>query len=130
MIVENSEVVRTRLVELIARVPNVTIAALAENGLQAMALFAEHHPDVVVLDIELPGINGLKLLELMKREQPVCLVIVLTTYTFKELRQRCAALGADYFFDKPTEFERVADVLGALQPWRAGKALAGVGHSQ
>jgi hypothetical protein len=41
---------------------------------------------------------------------------VLTTYAFKEFRQRCVALGADYFFDKSAEFERVIEVLGTLQP--------------
>jgi CheY-like chemotaxis protein len=43
-------------------------------------------------------------------------VIILTTYIFKEFRQRCAALGADHFFDKSMEFERVSEVLATLQP--------------
>jgi CheY-like chemotaxis protein len=48
-------------------------------------------------------------------------VIVLTTYAFKEFRERCQALGADHFFDK-SEFERVIEVLGTLQPRRELKS--------
>jgi DNA-binding NarL/FixJ family response regulator len=51
-----------------------------------------------------------------KREHPACVVIVLTTYAFKEFRDRCTVLGADHFFDKSAEFERAIEVLGTLQP--------------
>jgi CheY-like chemotaxis protein len=44
--------------------------------------------------------------------------MVLTTYAFKEVRERCIALGADHFFDKSMEFERVIEVLGTFPPRR------------
>jgi DNA-binding NarL/FixJ family response regulator len=72
----------------------------------------------VVLDIQVPGINGMDLLAQFKREHPACVVMMLTTYAFKEFRQRCAALGADHFFDKSTEFERVTEILSTFQPRR------------
>jgi DNA-binding NarL/FixJ family response regulator len=62
------------------------------------------------------------LLAQFKREHPACVVMVLTTYAFKEFRQRCLALGADYFFDKSTEFERVTEVLGTFPPRRESKS--------
>jgi DNA-binding NarL/FixJ family response regulator len=119
LIVEDSLIVRERLVALVAGVRNVAIVGQAEDGFQAQALFRQHGPDAVVLDIQLPGINGMELLAQFKRERPTCVVMVLTTYAFKEFRQRCIALGADHFFDKSTEFERVPDVLETLQPRRA-----------
>jgi DNA-binding NarL/FixJ family response regulator len=116
LIVEDSPIVRERLAAMIADVRNVAIVGLAGDGFQAQALFRQHHPDAVVLDIQVPGINGMDLLAQFKREQPACVVMILTTYAFKEFRQRCAALGADHFFDKSMEFERVTEVLGTIQP--------------
>jgi YesN/AraC family two-component response regulator len=116
LIVEDSPIVRERLAGLIADVRNVAIIGQAGDGFQAQALFRQHRPDAVVLDIQVPGINGMDLLAQFKREHPACVVMVLTTYAFKEFRQRCVALGADYFFDKSSEFERVTEVLGTFRP--------------
>ena len=116
LIVEDSPIVRERLAGLIAGVRNVAIVGQTGDGFQAQALFRQHRPDAVVLDIQVPGINGMDLLAQFKREHPACVVMVLTTYAFKEFRQRCVALGADYFFDKSSEFERVTEVLGTFRP--------------
>jgi DNA-binding NarL/FixJ family response regulator len=116
LIVEDALIFRERLVALIADLSNVAIVGLAGDGFQAQALFRQHRPDAVVLDIQLPGVSGMDLLVEFKREHPTCVVIVLTTYGFKEFRERCTALGADHFFDKSAEFERVIEVLGTLQP--------------
>ena len=121
MIVEDSRIVRERLAALIAELRDVAIVAQAGDGFQAQALFRQHRPDAVVLDIQVPGINGMDLLSQFKREHPACLVMVLTTYAFKEFRERCVALGADYFFDKSMEFERVTEVLGTFPPRRGLK---------
>ena len=75
---------------MIADVRNVAIVGQAGDGFQAQALFHRHRPDAVVLDIQLPGISGMDLLVEFKREHPACIVMVLTTYAFKEFRQRCA----------------------------------------
>ena len=118
LIVEDSPIVRERLVGMIADLCNVAIVGQVGDGFQAQALFRQHRPDAVVLDIQVPGINGLDLLAQFKRERPTCVVMVLTTYAFKEFRQRCLALGADHFFDKSMEFERVTEVLAAILPGR------------
>jgi DNA-binding NarL/FixJ family response regulator len=115
IIVEDSEIVRTRLAALLSQVPGVAIAAQARDGLQALSLIAEHRPQAVLLDIELPGLNGLKLLESIKRDYPACGIIVLTTYAFAEFRRRCEDLGADHFLDKSMDFERIPALLTAMR---------------
>jgi len=52
-------------------------------------------------------------LETIKREQPALKVIMLTNFAQEQYRQRCLQLGADHFFDKTTEFEKVLKVLRA-----------------
>lgn len=114
LIVEDSAIVRERLADLIEPVSDTRIVGEAADGLQARELFQQHRPDAVVLDLQLPGISGLELLEQFKREHPDCVVMVLTTYAVKEFRERCTSLGADHFFDKSREFERVIEVLEAM----------------
>lgn len=114
LIVEDSEIVRSRLVRLLEAVGGVSIVGCADDGIKAMGLFAEHRPEVVLLDIELPGLNGFKLLEAFKRELPGTRVIVLTTYASAEFGQICARLGADYFLNKAREFGRVPQILAEM----------------
>ena len=73
-----------------------------------------NQPEAVVLDLELPGVSGFDLLTQFKRRRPGCVVIVLTTYAYPEFRDNALRLGADYFFAKAMEFERVTEVLSAL----------------
>lgn len=121
LIVEDSPPVRERLVSLVADVPRATIVGAAADGRHARALFAHYRPDAVVLDLQLPDVNGMDLLTEFKRQHPGAVLMVLTTYVFKEIEDRCARLGADHFFGKATEFERVTEVLTAMASDRTSK---------
>ena len=55
-------------------------------------------------------------LETIKKDQPNPLVIMLTNFASDQYRQKCLRLGADYFFDKSTEFERITEVLRRVPP--------------
>jgi len=114
LIVEDSPIVRERLIALIDQLHLPIRMAAVADGLQAMARFERLCPDAVVLDIELPGLNGFDLLAQFKLQRPACVVIMLTTYAYPEFRENAMRLGADYFFDKAMEFERVTEVLSAL----------------
>ena len=114
LIIEDSPIVRERLIALIdQRHLPIRVAAVAD-GLQAVLRFEKLCPDAVVLDVELPGLNGFDLLAQFKLQRPDCVVIMLTTYAYPEFRENAMRLGADYFFDKAMEFERVTEVLSAL----------------
>lgn len=115
LLVEDSAIVRGRLASLIGeQAPAAVLVGEAGDGSQAMSLFRQHRPRAVVLDLHLPDISGLILLALFKKEHPTSVIIVLTNHSTVEFRQRCTALGADHFFDKSTEFERVPQVLAAV----------------
>jgi DNA-binding NarL/FixJ family response regulator len=111
--VDDSPIVRNRLAGLIGQACPAVIHE-AEDGFCARSLFAEHHPDVVFLDLQVPGATGIELLSEFKARDARVVVIVLTTFPFKELRERCRALGADYFYDKATEFEKALHVLASF----------------
>ncbi|MDB6016964.1 MAG: two component transcriptional regulator, AraC family [Pedosphaera sp.] len=68
-------------------------------------------PEVVTLDIRMPEMNGINVLEAIKREKVETMVIVLTGLAEMEYRQKCLELGAQHFFHKATEFEKVIEIL-------------------
>ena len=68
-------------------------------------------PDFVVLDIKMPDLNGMDILSDIKQIIPTPVVIILTNYPYPSYRIRCLELGADYFFDKSSEFSNVIKTI-------------------
>lgn len=115
LIVDDSPIIRDRLSEFLSDLPNMALVGKAEDGRQGETLFRQHRPDLVILDIDLPEIGGLDLLSQFKAEDPACIVVMLTSYSFRQIRQRCKTLGADYFFEKAREFDKVTELLTGLR---------------
>ena len=110
-IVDDSPVVRERLVGLISELPDTEIIGQADIAFEAINSIRRSKPAVVVLDISMPGGSGIYVLENIKKERPAPVVIMLTNFAHEQYRQKCLQLGADYFFDKSTEFDKVIEVL-------------------
>lgn len=118
LIVEDSVVVRARLRVLLAEDEAVEVVAEATNAAEAIEQFRLHAPTAVVLDLQLAGSSGLEVLRHIKTVTPGCTVIMLTNHAGDEFRETCRKHGADHFFHKSIEFDRVAEVLAALTPMR------------
>jgi DNA-binding NarL/FixJ family response regulator len=121
LIADDSHIVRERLVSLLSDLPGVEIVGEAETAFEAIQSIRRLRPAVVILDISMPGGSGIQVLETIRKEKPVPLIIMLTNFTHEPYRQRCFKLGADYFFDKSNEFEKVRDVLESLVSSGAAK---------
>ena len=117
-IADDSAVVRERLKEMLSEIPEVKIIGQAEDGLQATNLITKLNPDVVILDIRMPRGNGIDVLQNIKKDNPALIVIMLTNYPYPQYQKKCMDLGADFFFDKSSEFEKVTEVLKKLIPSR------------
>ena len=127
LIVEDSAIVRRRLVELVSEVPLVSIIGAAATGGEALDLFREYQPDAVLLDLELPGISGIELIPRFKEMDGLSFLIVLTTYAIRQIREHCLDLGADCFLSKSTEFARVPGILRMLDRKKANGRLVPAG---
>jgi len=114
LIVEDSEVVTRRIRSMLKEIPEVTVVGEAVNGTEALAITRVMKPGVVLLDIHLPGLNGIEVLKEIKHNDEETKVIMLTNYSDLHHRKRCKEAGADYFFDKSIEFDKVSDVLGSI----------------
>lgn len=114
LIADDSPIVRERLADLLHQVAGVEVIAQAADGTRALEMMRRLRPDVAIIDLRMPGRSGVELLGDVRAGRPVPTIIVLTNYCTPENREKCLALGADYFLDKSNEVEKVIGVLQEL----------------
>ena len=114
LIVDDSLLVREKLGCHLEKIKGVEITGKACDVRSAIEAFHRSRPDVVVLDLQMGGGNGIDVLKEIKRDRPETLVIILTNHPFPQLAKRCREAGAEFFFDKTCEFGKVAEVLREL----------------
>ena len=114
LIADDSELIRDSLANLISGIPAITIIGQAENTREAETYINRAAPEIVILDIRMPGGNGMGLLKKIKTQSPHTVVIMFTDYPYQLYRERSMELGADYFFEKSTEFEKLINTLKRL----------------
>jgi len=113
-IADDSFVLRDRLSGMISEIEGIDIVGEAENSVAALAAIDRLRPDVVILDLRMPGGDGILALEALKKRKSSPKVIVFTNYPYFQYRKRCLDAGADFFFYKATEFEILIDLLRHL----------------
>jgi CheY-like chemotaxis protein len=99
------------------------VVGQAQDAPGTLDALRQVRPDVVILDIRMPGGNGIEVLREVKKMTPAPQVIMLTNFAYAQYRKKCEEAGADFFFDKSTEFEKLPQALEqvrqGLRPVRA-----------
>lgn len=111
LIADDSVLFRTRLVSVVSELGGFEAVIEAGDVPAALDALQYAQPDLILLDIEMPGGDSLEVLDQAKRGQHVIPVIVLTAFPFPQYRRQFLAAGADHFFDKATEFDQMVEVL-------------------
>ncbi len=111
---DDSMVLRERVLDMLRDIPGVEVLGCAADGLHAIDCIRKLRPDVVVLDIQMPRGTGLDVLKNIHPVDGVPLLIVFTNFSYPQYRKRALEGGADYFFDKTTEFENLRELVGQL----------------
>jgi CheY-like chemotaxis protein len=114
LIVDDSPLITERLQAMLRELENIGSVEWAGDYPSALEQLMTRHPDVVLLDINLPGISGLDLLRHIKGNYPSIGVVMLTNQAGDFYRNICKKLGADYFIDKSKEFEEVPIIVSSL----------------
>lgn len=114
LIADDAKAVRQRLHELLKDISGVDGISEAANCEEAIQAFHTDQPEVVVLDIRMPGGSGIDVLRLIKQQKPSTKVLIMTNYPYPQYRDKCIQEGADHFFDKSNEFTAIASVLKAF----------------
>jgi len=111
LIADDSTEVRNSLKKFLARFEHLQIVAEATDAVEALNKTLQLKPDLLLLDIKMPKGSGLEVAEKIKKQLPECIIIMLTNFASNEFRNRAIEKGVDFFFDKSSEFEKVADVI-------------------
>lgn len=123
LIADDHAMVREGLRSLIQG-PEFEVIAEAAGGRAAVGLTAEHDPDVVLMDVSMPDMDGLSALEAIKRQQPDVPVLMVSTYENPSYIVRAIAAGAAGYILKGTSRE---ELLAALRSVTAGDTLVDAG---
>lgn len=115
VIVDDSVLVQERLTIMFAGLNGVEVVGTAQDAPEGTSVIRELNPDVVILDIKMPVGSGIDVLRDIKESNPLIKVVILTNYPYEQYRRKCMDLGAEYFFDKSSEFERIPEILEQLR---------------
>ncbi|HJZ78338.1 MAG TPA: response regulator transcription factor [Vicinamibacterales bacterium] len=116
--VDDHALFRQGITALLATQSDMTVVAEAENGHEAIQQFRAHRPDVTLMDLQMPDMNGLDAMIAIRREFPDARIIVLTTYVGDAQVQRAMAIGARGYLLKNL---LDADLLETIRAVNAGR---------
>ena len=114
LIIDSSTQILERLEEIVSDSASAAGIHTATSYSEAAKLFNELKPDVVLLDLGLPASRSFDLIWEMKKLVPSAIVIVLSIHTDTNTQKQCHELGADLFFDKYNDFEKIPAILTTI----------------
>lgn len=113
VIADDHAVVRAGLAQLIATFAGVELVGTASDGREAVTLCAERHPDVVLMDLEMPVLDGIEATREIRDAQPDLAVVVLTSFSDRERILRALDAGAAGYLLKDAEPDELARAIEA-----------------
>jgi DNA-binding NarL/FixJ family response regulator len=120
LLADDHTVVRQGLRALLEAEDDLTVVGEAENGRQAVQMARRLHPDVVLMDVAMPSLNGIEAARQVNRESPESKVLVLSCYRDDEYVQRLTGAGAIGYLVKQTAAQ---DVVTAIREAKKGNAF-------
>ncbi|HKS48664.1 MAG TPA: response regulator transcription factor [Amycolatopsis sp.] len=111
VLADDQAVVREGLVTLLGLLPGIEVAGAAADGAEAVALVAEHRPDVLLVDLRMPHCDGVEATRRVRAEHPDTEVVVLTTYADDESLLSALQAGARGFLTKDADADTIVRAL-------------------
>jgi DNA-binding NarL/FixJ family response regulator len=116
--VDDHPLIREGIAHLIAREPDMQLIAEADNGREALRQFRAHRPDVTLMDLQMPEMNGLEAIIAIRSEWPEARIIVLTTYPGDAQVVRALRAGAQAYLLKTTLNTELRQTIRAVHAGR------------
>ena len=120
LVADDQEIIREGLTFILNKTEDIEVVATAENGQDAVAQARQYRPDVALMDIKMPGIDGIAATHIITTELPETRVIILTTYDTDDLVYEGIRAGAQAYLLKGAKTARLADAIRGVH---AGEAL-------
>lgn len=111
LVADDHPVVRHGIIANVKPQPDMIVVAEAGDGVEALALIKEHLPDVVLLDLRMPRMDGLDVLAEAKKSRLPCKTIIMTTFDSEEDVQRAMKAGARGYLLKDSTQEEILDAI-------------------
>jgi NarL family two-component system response regulator YdfI len=134
LVADDHLIIRQGLRLILETEPGFELVGEAGDGTEAVRLCADLHPDVVLMDLRMPNMDGLAAIEQLRLSQPEIAIVILTTFNEDELMMRGLRLGARAYLLKDTDRETLFHTLRAaargetlLKPEILARVLAGAG---
>src|SRR6476660_1411547 len=118
LVVDDHPIVRQGIAILVGTQPDMNLVAEASNGREAVQQFRTHHPDITLMDLQMPEMNGLDAMIAIRGEFPDARVIVLTTYTGDVQARRALQAGARAYLLKNSLHKELLDTIRAVHAGR------------
>ncbi|MCA6498976.1 MAG: response regulator [Sediminibacterium sp.] len=120
LLVDDVNIVLQKMKMFLSIVPSVNRVDTADSADQAYSLLESNQPQLVVLDVNMPGTSGIDMLKKIRSsEQPQPVVVMLTNQKEKIYKDTCLSLGADYYLDKSKDFLCLPEIIRELSAKRA-----------
>ena len=111
LLADDQELIRSALAALLTLEEDFEVVASVGRGDEVAAAAALHHPDVALLDVEMPGIDGIAAARVLAQEFPDCRTLILTTFGRPGYLRRAMESGASGFVVKDAPAEQLADAI-------------------
>lgn len=113
VIADDEAFIRQVLLKMLERL-DVEVVGVAENGRQALDLYMQHHPDIVILDIAMPEMDGLETLRQLLARDPEARVLMCTSFSSKQYVVEAVKIGAKGYLNKPFDLDKIREKISKI----------------
>jgi two-component system, NarL family, nitrate/nitrite response regulator NarL len=111
LLADDSELILKRLQDIVFDYDQVELTGSYRNGMDTLNAMRETLPDLAIVDLKMPDLTGLEVLHEIRKENKTIKIIILTLYTSELYRNKAMMYGADYFFSKTEDFDKIHIVI-------------------
>jgi|HubBroStandDraft_6_1064221.scaffolds.fasta_scaffold32357_2 two-component system NarL family response regulator len=118
LLADDHAIVRSGVTEILNNQPGIAVVAQASDGAEAVELYQQHHPDVALIDLRMPALDGVEVVEQIRRRFGDAVIVILTTYDADDDIERALRAGAKAYLLKDVA---PGDLVACVRAVRAGR---------
>lgn len=114
LIADDSSLMRKRVSDVASTVPDTEIIGVVDNGIDALKMVWSLEPDLIILDLQMPGKSGIEVLREINKYRKHKQICILTNHNQPQYQRVCRDLGATWFLSKTKDFSRLKHILSDM----------------